>query len=255
MNGVAEALAGAVPAAVVLIAMCAVGLLLIGRMRPRGRHPHPSRYQAPDDLPGFFGGFVTVVALAQGLAVFGMADAAPGLLLGAMIAFGLSLTKRFGALLATVAGGFGILSLVVQVFFTGHRTVERLLLIAGVAFVMLVGAFAARLVGRAAKADLLLVFAVLDVLLFIIEPLGVPLLAQSLPYVPIALVIATAAGFFGAMAPNAVLGVSSLLMGIASIGIAAGVGDLAGVRTWSGVLALLGYCLTWVLSAGLRRKR
>lgn len=258
MMHLGETLIAALPLAVVLIVMCGVGLLLIGRLRPAGGRRKLRSYGSTDRIPGYFGGFITVVALVQGLAAFGLRESPPYFVIGALIAFGLSLTRRFAPAIGSIAGGFGLIALAMGVLAPGsgdRTTVERLLLLAAIAVAMLLGALGARIAGFGAQAGLLLVFAVLETLLFIIEPLGVPLLAESVAYVPIAMLVAAVAGFGGMIAPELVYGITGVLMGLAAIGIAAGVGDLDGERSWAGVLAIFGYSLVWMLVSGMRRKR
>lgn len=253
------------PALVVFAAVVGVYLLMLGRLRRNGYVPKTWRgarsLRFPDRVRGWPAGLVATTAALAIFDAFDLADATLAGLAGVSIAVIALVGRRaadvvfdllaLGAIIATVvdllaqpdctdvAGGWAV------------AAVSALLISSLIAYVA--GVF---LRWSRPSGVFLVVFALLEIAVFLALPLGVPLMAESPAMIVVTVIIAAIAGFAAAIFPGYVLGLGALGVTLASLGIAAGFGTMCSTAgVWWPVVGLVAFALVFLLGSMFSRGR
>ena len=223
----------------VLMFVCLVAgmMFVLGLMRYPSRARKTTRglgsYVFPDDAGRLASGIVGTLAVrsaTEPLDAGHLASGVLGLVMGILSA---SLPEK---LLKPTLGFFGVLGLIGLVVAlggfandsgcTGVGLERRLFVLVVLASSALVGALVATMQGRLRSAAPLALFATLDILVFLEEPLGVPLFGQGWGRTLVPVMVAALLGYGGAVMPAVVIGLGALGVGFAAILASAGYGTM-----------------------------
>ena len=190
-------------------------------------------YGSTGSLIGFGGGLLAAVAASTALANTN-AGAGGGASAGAVLAVayflltGLRLTIGI-RWVSGMVGTFGFVALVVFLIAgTGCAVIplwQRLLILGLVLVWGALGAVGSLLVGRPRIPSMLAAFGALKIAVFLSAPLGVSLLSLPIAAWVVACIAAGLLGAMSALAPQFVIGLAAVVIGVASIGVATVVGD------------------------------
>lgn len=244
-------------ALIVLFVLVAILALMVPRLRPTTGSMALNRYGAPNATPGGVSGAVAAVALASFCGTIGVI-AATAVTVGVLV--GLSTAMLRGLPRQVLLGACGLLGSIGAVLgyladasCTGDLYV-RLLALGLMAIAAAGGGVVAVVTGRLAPASALAAFATIEVLAFLSSPLGASIFDTSVLGVALAVIVAASFGFFAFVAPVVVIGLGAVAIGVASLGISAGVGSVCSSRSqFEPLIVLAAFCVAFAPTRGLRR--
>lgn len=252
-------------AVLMLTCLVAIMMFVLGRMRYPSRAASTTRglgsYVFPEDAGRLAGGIVATQALGSVLNAF-RADSATGVVLaGVAGALSAWLPEKVLKPVFGVVGIAGMLGTMYGFASDAGCTDVALPDRVGVLLVLTVSALAGAVVatvqGRLRSAAPLALFATLDILIFLEEPLGVPLFGQGWAQTLVPLAVAALLGYGGAVMPGVVIGLGALAVGFATALAGAGYGTMCSATPDFAPLTMLvlfgiGYALTRKVAARRR---
>ncbi len=224
---------------VVLVFVCLVGIMmfLLGAMRYPSRARKTARgvgsYGFPENGGRLAGGIVSTLAVGSVLDPFS-AGSASGAVLAALVGcLAAALPEKWLNPTFGLIGIFGLLGTMfgfaTDAACTDEALQGRLSVLVMLAISALIGAVVAALRGRLRSAEPLALFATLDILIFLEEPLGVSLFGQGWVATVIPLLVAGLLGYGGAAMPGLVIGLGAVGVGFATVLVSAGYGTMCSV--------------------------
>lgn len=224
-------------AAVLFVCIAGFMMFILGFLRYPSRARKTVRglgsYVFPEDAGRFPGGIVATLAASSALDLIG-ADSTSKVVVAGIV--GCLVAGLPATLLNPTLGVFGLIGLAglagtvlgvgTDVGCTGVALLDRLGVLVVLAVAALVGAGVATMQGRLRSAEALALFATLDILIFLEQPLGVWLFGQGWAQTIIPIVAAALLGYGGAAMPGLVIGLGALGVGFAVALAGAGYGTM-----------------------------
>jgi hypothetical protein len=214
---------------VVLVCLAAILLGVLGRGRPAGGGAL-SGYRAPSTLIGLPAGLVAAVSatgLSNALLPPGGAAGA-GVLVGAVFA----ILARFGSptALRIAMGVFGVIGVVPAVLTVLEPTCSTVPAVLGfvtlgiIVVCTVLGALSGILRGQFRSHSVLALVAALRVMSFLASPMGLPLTGLPVPAWMVVCAAAAGFGYLAGRAPEVVIGIGALAIGLSAIAVSTTVG-------------------------------
>lgn len=255
----------------VLVMLCLAGIyfLILRGMRKNGYAAKTIRglgsYIVPDKAGRLSGGIVSAAAVASLLGLFSSIEdisivMAAGIIgmVAAIMPSGRPLNMAF-----SFFGGCGIAGIVWGFFTdadcTGVPLVERVTMLTILLFATLLGAVLSILKGRPGQADTLAAFAILEILIFLGTPFGVPLFFHGGVNALVPFAVAGLLGFFGSLMPSIVISLGAVAVTLTTFAFTAQYGTMCAEGPEPApLLALAAFAVFFAVSlrlTGGRRKK
>lgn len=220
-----------------LVAGCLVAILLLmlpDLRRNRGYAAKTTRglasYKLPEDGSKLTAGVVATQALGSTLALTPTGPEA-ALVAGALVGIGAVTLPR--SILGPALDVIGVLGIGALLYgferdssCSGLELSNAIILVVVIALAALGGALLAPARARRRNVKPIALLAALEILIFLSQPFGVPLLLQGGVATIVPIVAAGVLGFGGAFVPNLIVGLGAVAIGVTTALVSAGVGTL-----------------------------